>query len=291
MDKQITVRFFRIAKHHETTPPFEAALQAAFDSGPNSVDRERDVNGQTIRLENLTLNGACYDGEIVRKQGDNVPPEAHGEGLSPLRLQDDGGLGHSIAFRYSPQLSVIAIQFDNRAVSVNRLAAYLKAFDAAYSYVAYPIIRHDAWERYNRGVPRKLSLRVASPTNLPEVEGEVGAVTSSIRRLAEISDAPVVTIEVSMGHAKGKLDDGLITGILNYFTRGSAKDHDVRKLEVVTAADDDGGAISFLDEVLKLREEITLPRDPDENYSARRNFVARCLNTHHDYIMNVYGGG
>lgn len=292
MDSKITVRFFRITKNHQAAPDFEAALQNALAAGQTAAARQRNINGSIIRLERLAANGTCWDGEIVRKQTQNIPPAADDDGLTPLVLNDGSGLGHSIAFRYSPGVQVLAIQFDNRAVSVNRLVAYLRAIDPAHDYGAFPLIRRDAWERYGRGSPSSVVLEIAAPADLPAVEGEVGSVIASTKRLAEMANAPVITIEVKMGRTRGSLSKGFVDGILDFFTRGEGREQDVRKLGVTSRTEDAAEYIDFLQEGLKHSDTLDLPSDdPNVNYRARRNYLEACFNESFDYIRGIYGGG
>jgi hypothetical protein len=81
-----------------------------------------------VRIERLAPDGSFRDGDIVRRQSSNLPPEANDAGLIPLPVSQGGGLGHCVAFRYSPALKVLAIQFDTRAV-VNESFAVLLARD------------------------------------------------------------------------------------------------------------------------------------------------------------------
>ncbi len=186
----VTVRFFKIEKVHHSAPDLEVVLQNAHASGEKASEREKDIFGHTLRLERLTQDNTFYDGEIVRKQTGDIPPEANDVGLQRLSVSAGGGIGHCIAFRYSSALKSLAIQFDNRAVSVNRLLAYLRAFDPTYDYRAEAIVGKDAWAKYNRGLPTKLTLTIAQPQNLEAVEGNVGSVIDSTRTLSEIYDGP-----------------------------------------------------------------------------------------------------
>ena len=43
---QVTVRFFKIERVHDSAPDLEVALQSAFGSGQKASDREKDVVGE-----------------------------------------------------------------------------------------------------------------------------------------------------------------------------------------------------------------------------------------------------
>lgn len=292
MDKKITVRFFKVSKNHKSAPALEAALKNALQSGATASKRQRNVYGNIIRLERLVQNGTFWDGEVVRKQAENIPPEAHDEGLTALALKEGGGLGHPIAFRYSPSLSVLAMQFDNRAVSVNKLMAYLQAIDPAHGYSAFPLVREDAWERYGRGTPSKFTIEIAAPSELPSVEGEIGSVIESAKRLAEISSAPVISLEAKMGHSKGSLKQKSVDKLIQFFTKGKGSTHDIRKLNVTNRHDDGPSEeIDFLKEFLACTSHLELSgNDPDVNYDTRKIYLTACFNDNFAYIKTTYGG-
>lgn len=296
MDTRITVKFFRITPEYGACPPFEQALQAAFDASPTPVKRQQTLpDGVIVRLERFAeddKHAGYYDGEIIRRQAANFPLEASDSGLAPLPLGDGNGLGHSIAFRYNASLQVLAVQFDNRAVSVSRLLAYLKSHNASADYVARPLVRQDAWSRYNRGRPRKLILSIANPTDLPAVEGEVTNAAESSRRLSEIYHAPHIKLEISMGNRAGSLLPEKVEQAINFFTRGPGREADVRNLSVVVRPEDGSGSdpVDFIEEILAIKGTVALPdNDPKTHYLLRRDFVGRSFTQHIDYIRQVYG--
>ncbi len=296
MDNNITVRFFRIRPNHRTVPPFEEALGQIFASSVSPVEREQDVGlggGSVIlRLERFVQDGQFVAGEMVRRQTRNFPPEANDDGLNLLPLSDGGGLGHCAAFRYSIPLGIIAIQFDNRAVSMGRMLAYMREFDIHADYAADALVREDSWARYGRGQPRKLSFTIAQPQNLGEVEGNVHSAVESSRRLAELYNAPIITVEVSMGRRDGHLNGGYIRRFIRYLTSDAAAGSDVRNIEVNVKPDDGGEVetINFLDELLRVKSTLDLPDDDiDRNYKIRSKFVRTCFNENLPYMREVYG--
>ena len=287
---RITVRFFKIEKIHQSAPDLEAALLGVFNSGDSSSDRERSIHGQTLRLERLTEDNSFYDGEIVRKQVADMPPEANNSGLTKLPVSPGGGIGHCIAFRYSVTTQVIAIQFDNRTVSINKFLAYLKDFDPTYSYRPEPMVRKDAWEKYNQGLPTKFAIEIAQPQNLEAVEGEVGSAIASAQNLADIANGPIIYIEVKMGRKKGSLAKQSVDSFLEYFRTGDGHTQDVRKLCATTATEDGSEMVNFLHDFLREQRDIEVPEgEPDAHYTKRQACVTSCFLTHFAYIQEVYG--
>src|SRR4051812_9138437 len=181
MDRNVTIRYFHLDSLGANPLSFEDAVQRALDLGPNPDQREREIApGIVIRLERLNRREGLLTGEVVRVQRENIPPEAQAHGLVPLGI---GGLGHSVGFAYDDQSRILAIQFDPRGVSLGRFLDYLSVVSPGAKFDYQTVLNEDAWERYNLGEPRSLTLTVASPQNLPRIEGEVGSVLASSKRL------------------------------------------------------------------------------------------------------------
>ncbi|MBR9766513.1 MAG: hypothetical protein GYB53_24100 [Rhodobacteraceae bacterium] len=287
---KVTVRFFHVGKAGKNVPDLEKALWAAHALSDKASGRERVVEGHVLRLERLADYGEYTAGEIVRKQTGDIPPEANSEGLARLSVSEGGGLGHCIAFRYHRRLAIIAIQFDTRAVSINRLMLYLKEIDTSQVYNVRAMIRRDSWEKYNKGKPTKLSFTIAQPTNLAAVEGEVGSVIASTKRLAEIAEAPRIHIEVSMGRGKGSLRKGVVDDVLKFFTTGVGKTEEVKQLQVNSSTDDGTEMIDFLTELLKDTDHLELPDgDPEGHYKVRLAWLKEAFDKHYDQIELMHG--
>lgn len=292
MDQQVTIRYFTVESVGAHGIAFEAALQAAMDLGEIPHERERDVtNGVTVRLEALERRQGLYIGEVVRVQRENIPPEAQDHALIPLTI---GGLGHSVAFAYDPQSTVLAIQFDTRGVSVSRFMSYLAAVSPGARYHYEAVVNEDAWDRYNRGEPRSLTVAIANPQNLPNVEGEVSSVIQSSKRLAEIAHAPVITISVSMGHIRRRnLLRGFVDNVIRTFTEGDAADADVQKLRVKSKQPDlPSDEIDFINDLSRDQETLELPsNDHAVNIERRLAFVLRSFRPRLAGLREMYGQG
>lgn len=286
MDRSVTVRYFKIEEIGRT-PPFDQAVDAAFNLGASPYQRQRVLGpGIQIRLENRERRRGLLFGEVVRVQTENIPPEAQQAGLVPLAI---GGLGHSVAFGYDQQSSIMAIQFDPRGVSIGRLLDYLSNVVGAGKYSYSPIINEDAWERYNRGAPRTLTLSVAAPRQLRNLEGNAGGVLSASRRLAEITNAPIVTIEVSMGHARGSLLKGAVDQVVRAFTSEGAEGG-VRGLSVKTKEEGQPTEeIDFLKDLARDQDILDLPVDnPVDHLRMRYAFIERSFRARLDGLRELY---
>jgi hypothetical protein len=186
----------------------------------------------------------------------------------------------------------MAIQFDVRGVSLGRFLDYLYAINAGSRFSYETVVNEDAWQRYNRGQPRKLTLSIAAPQNLPRVEGDVGSIIESSKRLSDISNAPIVTIEVSMGQVKQRnLRKQLIDRVIRTFTTGAGADADVRALTVKTKQEGlPTDTIDFVRDFMRDQETLDLPsNNHDENIARRLRYLQRVFRPRLDGLRVLYG--
>ncbi len=153
----------------------------------------------------------------------------------------------------------------------------MREFNNAAVYNVLPIIREEAWERYNRAGPRKLQIAVASPEDLRVLEGDGRAVGEAIADMGEAYSAPKITVEIAMGHTRGQLGNR-ITGMLRELIRRSESEEiKLNKLKVYNPDFKEG--IDFLDEFVIFRETLDLhDRDPDINFQIKRDYLRRVMN-------------
>ncbi|MGU3421804.1 hypothetical protein [Methylobacterium sp. D54C] len=276
MDKNVTVKLFSMERAREETPRFIDAIRA-IDNIDGYENRERAIApGFQVRLEFLDEeNDHVVSGELTRIQTTNFPSEITPAGRTALNVNNR--LGHSVVFRANHHRGVIAIEYNNRVCSPGRLFSYLQEFSRDAVYNVLPIVREEAWERYNRAGPRKLQVAVASPSDLRVLEGDGRAVGEAIAAMGEAYLAPKITVEIAMGHAPGQLSTRL-TGLVREFLRRSASEEiSLQKLKVFNPDFPEG--IDFLDEFLIFRETLDLhDRDPDVNFGIKRDFLRRVMN-------------
>jgi len=237
--------------------------------------------GIRVRLETLIVDGDAVDGEFTRMQTTNFPSEVHATGTRPLPVA--GPLGHGVAFRYDEKKSVMAIQYDKRTLSPGRAFEYISAKWDGASFRLLPKLRDDMWERFQGGPTRKISLTIANPTHYQVVAGAGQAAGQAARALATAYEAPMVTLELSMGHRKGGLSETVKRMAESLIKLSANDDVDLRTLKAYTAQGEGqpNDEIDLIDELLSVRDELTLPdNNPNRNYQIRRAFLRTVMNKH-----------
>ncbi|GJD83649.1 hypothetical protein [Methylobacterium haplocladii] len=275
MDKNVTVKLFRIERENDSVPRLVDVLRR-IDSIPGYVNREKHIAPNfAVRLELLEEeNQHVICCELTRIQSTNLPSEVTPAGRTALTTSNR--LGHSVVFRVNHHLGLLGMEFNNRVCSPGRLLNYLHEFDSTASYRMLPVVREDAWERYNQSAPRKIEVKVASPTDLSVLDGDGRAVGEAFSAMGDAYNAPQITVEISMGHSPGHLGRR-ITGAVRELLSRSARDQiQLEKLKVYNP--DYPLGIDFLSELLIFHEELNLhDRDPDVNFATKRDYLRRVM--------------
>ncbi|MEA1833997.1 hypothetical protein U8607_18065 [Methylobacterium durans] len=275
MDKNVTVKLFRIERANETVPRIIDVLRR-IDAIQGYGNRERHIGSNfVVRLESLDEeNQHVVCGELTRIQSTNMPSEVTTAGRTALSTQNR--LGHSVVFRINHHLGLLGMEFNSRVCSPGRLIGYLAEFDPTAAYRMLPLVREDAWERYNRSEPRKIQVSVASPTDLSVLDGDGRAVGEAIAAMGEAYEAPKITVEISMGQARGHLGQRITGFVHELLTKSSQEEIQLEKLKAFTPDFPEG--IDFLDELVVFREELSLhDRDPDINFSIKKDYLRRVM--------------
>lgn len=185
------------------------------------------------------------------------------------------------------------IQANPIAVGHSRLRHYLYTDDPNAQYSFEPIVKEDSWDRFNRGVARKLKIRIASPTtHTANLNNEAETVAGGAANIAEALGAAYITIEVSMGTKRGSLGVNGLRQVLNQFKASNeAQQMDVRLLSTSVKPDgSDPDVIDFLEEYLVFKNTYTLPsNDIDRNYTIRADALKGVHRENIRHIREHYG--
>lgn len=280
MPKPITVRFYQVGKMAQAGPSLRAVLQSIYDLGAPSL-REKQLSGAFIcRLERLASTPGYLAGEMMRVRATDWPCEVHPDGTRLLSVGVP--IGDGIAFHYREADHMLAIQYDARTLSPGRFNDYLGQMVHAGQFTMEPSLDPDALARFRAQPLRKVRVKLARPQHIGALEDEMAAAGQAIRDLGEAYSAHVVTLEMSMGHAKGQLADGA-KQMVEGFLAMAGVNNDVRGIYVTPEAGE-GEAnedINLLDTLLSIKGEIAPASEaPDHVYAAASQFVRAQLDQH-----------
>lgn len=289
MDQNITARFLRVTLKEDGSAAFSQALDEAF--APDTLKARRRNVGESDkpilvhieRLASANKEGTQLEGELVRTQRDNLPPEINDSAITPLAV---AGLAHRSAFFYDKTLGVLLMESERSGVSHRRLGMYLQKVNPIAQFKFDPVPTEDAWKRFARGEPRRLITKVATVNDLSLAESETKSVAKAIRTMEQAFGGAYITIEVTMGHKKGSL----VRGAVEKLIKGSKGKAGVDRLQVVMTDDDGGDRIDFLSEHLVLRTTLDLPSsDLDAHFDARTGYLRSQFALHSPYLKRLFG--
>lgn len=269
MPKTITIRFFRVGKMHQAGPSLRASLDKIYATGEPGK-RERQLSGAfRCRLERYEASGGLLRGEMTRVRDSDFPSEVHPYGTSGLGV--DVPIGDGIVFCFREADHILAIEYGPRTLSPGRFADYISSMDPNAVYTLEPSIDRMALERFRAQPLRKVEIRIAGVQHLEEVENAAQPVAGALQHLGEQYNAPMVTVALSMGNAKGELAEGakqMVEGFLRMAGRGD----DIRSLRATPDAGEGerNEDINLLDQLLSIKAELVLPnKEPEKSYIIR----------------------
>ncbi|RYD67905.1 MAG: hypothetical protein EOP58_01960 [Sphingomonadales bacterium] len=216
----------------------------------------------------------------MRVRTTDLPCEVHPDGTRALGVNVP--IGDGVAFQYRERDHKLAIQYDPRVLSPGRFNDYISQLFPAGIFTLEPAIDPLALARFRAQPLRKLKVRLARPQQLAALEDDMAAAGQAFRDLGEAYEAPVITLEMSMGHYGGQLGEGakqMVEGFLTMAGRSS----DVRGI-TVTPDSGDGSQnedINLLDTLLSVKGEIAPASEaPNDVYAATSAFVQFHLAQH-----------
>lgn len=267
----ITVRYFQVTLPEGSYISFSTALKKIAEE---SLDkREKLLDGVNFRLERYEeTNTNTLKGEMTRIQTDDFPSEVVSSGLEKLKA---GKLGYGMAFVYDESLSVIALQYNNRVVSLSKFNSYLSAMYNGCNFQFLAIPGPDAWNDFLNSEVKRFKVKIALPQTLEaDVDDPLG---KSMSELAQLYNSPYVTVEIGTGRKKMYLKDAIkdtASRLINSITVESMKAKTVDMVE----------EIDLLEQMLRDRCEFIVPADPDESYKSRSEFVEKSMVSRSSYL-------
>ena len=123
---------------------------------------------------------------------------------------------------------------------------------------------------------------MARPQQLGQLEDDMAAAGQAFRDLGQAYQAPVVTLEMSMGHYGGELGDGAKQMIEGFLTM-AGQNRDVRGITVTpdSGEGEQNEDINLIDTLLSIKGEVAPATEgPDDDYAACSQYVKAQLDAH-----------
>ncbi|MCC2981264.1 hypothetical protein [Sphingomonas sp. IC4-52] len=275
MPRMMSVRLWQIGKRHERGVSLRAALEQIWALGDPDARERQLAPGVRCRLERLTVDGGTIIGEMTRVRHEDHPREVHPDGARPLNVQVP--IGDGVAFRYRIRDHRLAFQYDDRILSAGRFLDYIEVLVDGALFDSHPVLDEEEMERFRSQPLKKVTIKVANPTEVASTEDSMRAAASSFRQLGEAYNAPTVTLEMSVGTSRSFLAESakrMLLGIIR-----ETPEEDLRAARAVPGDARGGRAkeVNLLDSLFSHKELVDTPRDLDENFEARQRLLRRVL--------------
>lgn len=275
MARQISIRLWRVGKRHAQGASLRQALEQVFALGEPGARQRQMAQGLTCRLEHYRREGGVLAGEMTRVRHEDYPAEIHPHGRQALNVNVP--IGDGVAFRFREADHTLAFQYDDRILSAGKFLDYLESMHAGALFDAHPIPDRDEWARFQASPLKKVSIRLASPTDVVTDEDSMEAAASSFRRLGQEYGAPLVTLEMSVGTGGGFLTEAAKRMMMG-FLRSEAV-NDVRSMKATPGGGEGRSKeINLLDTLFSHKEMIESSRDVEEDFAIRQRVLTRVLN-------------
>lgn len=280
MPKTVTVRFYQVGLVDPRGTTLRHALdQIAAIRQPGQREMQL-APGLRVRLERYVATPGYLTGEMTRVRDDDHPSAVHPHGTMPLNL--GGPIGEGVAFRYRERDHVLAIQYDVRSLAPGRFIDYVMQMAPNSRFTFEVKADANALAHFRNHPLKKAKIRLAQPQDLTQVEPAMTSVARSIRSMGRDYAAPIVTIELGMGHEDGSLGRD-VKRMVEGFVRRAAHDPNIRSVRVTpdNGPGVDNADINLLDALLSVKDVIPNPsNDPNRSYAARSRVIERALNGH-----------
>lgn len=280
MAKAISVRFYRVGKVSPHGPSLRTTLETIFGLGPPAARERQLAGGFVCRLERLLPAPGYLAGEMMRIRETDLPCEVHPDGTRVLGVNVP--LGDGVAFCYREADHTLAMQYDARVVSPGRFNSYMGQMHHPGQYTLEPVLDAEALARFHAQPLRKLKVKLARPQNLNALDDEMAAAGAAFQVLGDAYQAPVITLEMSMGHNKGQLAEGAKAMVAGFLAM-AGHNGDVRAISVTPDAGEgvQNEDINLLDSLLSEKGDVVPASDePDAVYAATSAFVRMRLDGH-----------
>jgi hypothetical protein len=288
LDRNVNVRFFHV-EQAAGAATFSAALRQI--SQLALLDREAEVEDEiVVRLERADFQGNFARGELIRRQTSNLPPKAlSGQPIERLGIQS---IGHSSAFLYDSELSVLGLEQARNGITSTRLGLYVARFMNGPKYDILPVPTQEMWDTLRSGRLRAMYVRSAAPQSLQAADADTEGVRTGLVALKNATGTYFVEVKLGMIRGEPDINPDRSLGWFNWFRRERENDRGgITKVyvDIIPEGETQAEHINLLAGQIGSRQRLTLPEDnPSASYQIREAFLTDVLNRHRDELRRRY---
>jgi hypothetical protein len=288
VDRTVTVRFYTVGTN-TGAPSLRRALQDI--AARSLLDREDEVeDGVVVRLERAEFPTNLARGELIRRQISNLPPKAlAGKPIENLGVE---AIGHSTAFLYDAELSILAFEQARNGITATRFALYIDRFLDRGRYDIFPIPTKEMWDTLQTGRVRGMTVRCATPQSLQAADDVSDSVRHGLIALQHATETHFVeaTLRMKRGDPDVQRDRAL------HWFWWFRREHEYGRgaisnvyVDIIPEGETQTAHLNLLRGQIGGQRRLNLPEDdPEASYKIRANFLAEVFETHRSELEERY---
>ncbi|MFN5944848.1 MAG: DUF6731 family protein [Phycisphaerae bacterium] len=189
-------------------------------------------------------SAGVFSATVYKLRHNDLPLAVSDEGVDDLPIDAKTDLGEPMVFVYYPAISAAMVHYAHNGPRHSVIAPFLNQIGHPHAITVEPIILRDMMKRLQDAkFFRSIKFTLRGVQDNKELPKAGSAVAHSVEIADELSGVNV-TVEVTMGHAKGSLGVGKLKDLARRLSHFG--DHEVTTLQV-DAGTEDGGAVEMLD--------------------------------------------
>ena len=177
----------------------------AFPLG-HGIALEHDDKAYNVTDLEWDEDESVLTGIIWRVRSNKLPARLHDGKAGPLGIGEDD-LGEAASFAYMPTKEKMVLEHNQLGPRQTIMADVLASLGVACPLVISPVPTKDAVQRMNNApIIRRIEFSLEEGEMAASVEDAGPAVTSALKAMREVKGA-TISVEISMGHGVGSLDE------------------------------------------------------------------------------------
>ncbi|EIP98087.1 hypothetical protein OpiT1DRAFT_02537 [Opitutaceae bacterium TAV1] len=289
--KNVSFEFWKVSTPTAYASGFAGALNATSQITQLTA-RNKDINGYTMRWEEIDIGLRYIIGDFVKLRLDVLPLKGGVATKSiPLNLHSSEGISEPFVFLFDKQSDILVTQHNHYSASVSAFMEYIQQLVPIGGVIeTFPVFSTAGLQKLNQmNDVRKVSYKIAKPTQPGFNPSAKGPVDSSISTMSDLGGESIEVL-VTSGFSRRSLTIREIlrkaTDLLTGQTTGNAS---VEKFEVAGYINGRRDEFDLVKEQLRSKQLVAVGQNRSLGYFDRKDAVMKALNNRRSELIAQFG--
>jgi hypothetical protein len=289
--KNVSFEFWKVATPTAFAGGFAAALTSTSQITQITA-RNKEINGYTMRWEEIEIGQRYITGEFVKLRLDVLPLKGGVSTKSiPLNLHSTEGISEPVIFLFDRQSNILVTQHNHYGASVSAFMEYIQQLVPIGGVIeTFPVFSTAGLQKLNQmNDIRNVTYKIAKPTQPGFNPSARGPVDSSISTMSDIGGESI-EVQVTSGFSRRSLTIREIlrkaTDLLTGQTTGNAS---VEKFEVAGYINGRRYEFDLVKEQLRSKQLVPIGQNRSLGYFDRKDAVMKALNNRRAELVAQFG--